>query len=686
MKDSFTVVDIETTGDMPWRHELVAVGVGSKVHKPAAGRKAVAKLFQTDGIAVAHSNYDLRWMVLDGAPLGERLRYHDTKVMAFMLDQTQGELALDDLAGKYLGITDVKKPITRREPKDGPKRILYNLHKGFGLWEDAWLQKYIEKLPEDYRYLKDAKAGIIPIEGVPWEEMVAYNGQDLEVTAELYIKLRQLLRDTGQWEQYFIAEEAPLSRLLIEMEVAGMPIDVKGTQAALDVYDAERQEKAKELVAATGAPHGFSLTSGDDVAAFLYDELPAFKVQIEVPALASLKPAERIAVVEQMIPDGVIVDRIGTKYVYGREIVEGRGLKPPKTKMKKGKEPKRPPVDAENLVLLYGGDPWIDKYLRWKSLNTLCTNYLEVWVDVAHNGRLHGRFDQARAETGRIASRDPNLQAIPVSGQDSIRHLFAAPMMIGDYSGLDARVAAHFSGDPIMLEIFRNDMDLYGTLASEAWGGPADKTNANRSLMKILMLSAQYGAQAGSIGDKIRISGLGDKYARQSGKLLRNLEETLGVMFEWREGVLRDAQAVGYIETITGRKRFLPELYSNEWWKRTRAERQCVASMVQGTSADIVRRAMIRVRQTVPPEAALMILQVHDEILWQRGKAWKKSTFDTIKDICDNGHEWPLFVPETGETLPGFALQVPMKFSAGLGESWEEKDAQGARSYRVMSA
>lgn len=599
--------------------------------------EAASGLFLSGSTIVCHTNYDLRWMILNGCPgLSESTHFHDTKVMAFMLDQ-QNELALDSLVKRYLG-KETWKPIRQREG-----RIMFQ---------------------------SEELGALVPIEEVPWDEMVTYNSQDLILTAELYECLRDLLSNSGQWEEFFLAEEAPLSKLLIEMEVAGMPLDAAGTRDLLERADLERQTLRKELIEETGVC-GFNPNSGDAVAAFLYDELPTFKVKLEVPALASLTKQEREEAVSGMVPDGMVVERIGTKYVYGHQTVAGRGLRPPKSKMKKGVEPRRPPIDAENLVLMYGEDPWVAKYLRWKSLHTLCTNYLEKWVEAEHNGRLHGRFDQARAETGRLASRDPNLQAIPVSMDFNVRVLFRAPMVIGDYSGLDARVAAHFSEDPLMLEIYRNDMDLYGVLASEAWGGPAGKSNPNRNLMKILMLSAQYGSHAGSIGDKIRISGLGDEAARKAGKLLRQLEELLPRLFQWREEVLLEAQALGFISTISGRRRYLPELYSNEWWRRTRAERQCVASMVQGTSADIVRRCMLACRNQIPPEAAKIVLQVHDEILWERGPAWEDSMFDEIVYLCENAHNWE--------------LNLPMKFSASLGDSWEDKDAQGARSYRVMS-
>ncbi len=651
MAEDFTVLDIESTGLDAWHDDLVAVGIGDTVYRPVEGMAAASKLLSTPGtIAVAHTNFDLRSLILKGCPFAEGVTFHDTKVMAFMLDQ-QSELGLDKLCQRYLGVEPLSKPI---------RQI-----RGVVMME--------------------CSLGLVPIGGVPWDEMVAYNLQDLRMTAALYRHLRMLHREAGSWDRYFLAEEAPLSRLLVEMEVAGMPIDPQGTRDFLEKADEERQRLGKELADATGVC-GYNLKSGDQVASYLYDELPTFKVKVEVPGLrASLAPDLKEVLVRELLPPNVVIERIGNKFVYGHQTVEGLGLTPPKMKSKKGKVPARPKIDAETLVMLHGENPWVVKYLRWKSLNTLCANYLETWVKVEHEGRLHGRYDQARAETGRIASRDPNLQAIPVSMDFNVRTLFRADLMIGDYSGLDARVAAHFSEDPVMLQIFRDGLDLYGTLASETWGGPANKANENRGLMKILMLSSQYGAQAGSIGEKIRIAGLGEKLAKQSGKLLRNMEESLGRMFEWREEVLREAMANGFITTITGRKRYLPELYSDEWWRRTRAERQCVASMVQGTSADIVRRAMVKVRELIPPEEATMILQVHDEILWEVGPDWRDDSFDRIVEICQTAHERDFHVPSTGQTLPGFKLLIPMKFEASQGDSWDDKEAVGARSYRVMS-
>lgn len=719
------VVDIETTGELPWTGELVALGIGTTVYKPDEGRKVMKELMADDtATVICHTNYDLRWLLLDsGQEMAKGFQFWDTKVMAFMLDAFQ-LLGLDPLAQRYLGLDKLHKPIKFIERT---KTVLYDMSQGFGLGESITCCSVCNEtkigdevytpgkqnkpctrpIPTPHKWV--ASAGVIPIEDVPWPEMVAYNGQDLTVTADLCIALKSELEKSGQWQMY-LEEEMPFSKLLVEMEVAGMPMDTPELVKMHAGASAERDDLGEKLGQDSGVI-GFNLKSGDQVASFLYDELPEFKVEIEVPLLKDLAPSVskgkckkcgsavvpvdpedprptkfvhldstlepclgranmREEVIRAMIPDEVRIASIGNKYVRGTQVVDGRGLTAPKMRKKKGKMPARPPIDAETLTLLYQRDPWVSTYLRWKSLNTLCTNYFDQWLAVVHNGRIHGRFDQARTETGRVASRDPNLQAIPVSMEWNVRTLFKEDLIIGDYSGLDARVAASMCEDPLMLDIFRNGRDLYGTLAANAWGGPADKSNENRSLMKILFLSAQYSAGAGSIGDKIRISGQPDK-ADKAKELLRDMEETLPVLFQWKREMEDEARSLGYVETMGGRRRYLPDLYSKEWGLKARAERQVVASKVQGTSADLVRRCMLAAREAFPHSVCRMILQVHDEVLWKCGPEWKDEYLPELQNIMETAHR--------------FELNVPMAFPCDIGDSWDEKDAQGARSYRAMA-
>lgn len=640
--NDFTVLDIETTGQDPWLHHLVAVGIGKEVLPPDEGRtRARALLADPDAVVVCHTNYDLRWMLLDdedgGRPsMADGMHYHDTKVMAFMLDATQ-EFALESLAHKYLGYSMDKRI------RQVAGRIMFTCDDGT----------------------------LAPIEEAPWDQMVRYNTGDIETTAALYVRLRDLLQQTGQWD-LFLDEEAPFSKLLVEMEITGLPLNAQKCREKLEVASAERDELAADLISRTGV-YGFNLKSGDQVALYLYDEMPEFSIKrLPIPLMKGIPKEEKYQAVQEMYPN-IIIKRMGNTLLDGEQVVLGRGLQPPKNKQhskdtRENVVHKRPPIDAENLSIMHSTDPWVSDYLKWKSLNTLCTNYLEVWVERVHNGRLHGRFDQARAETGRIVSRDPNLQSVPAVG-GSVRYMFAAPMVIGDYSGLDARVAAHFSEDPLMCEIFRKNDDLYGVLAANAWGGPADKSNPRRNLMKILFLSVQYSAAAGSLGDKMRTAGMEDQ-ARRTPQLLKNLEETLPRLFEWKEEVLQKAKTLGYITTLAGRRRQLPNLDSPIWKIKAREERKAVASQVQGSSADIVRRCMLACRERFTPEQATFLLQVHDEILWERGPEWEDWMFEELVHLCETAHR--------------FELAVPMKFDASLAESWEDKDAQGARSYRTM--
>lgn len=619
--NDYSVIDIETTGNEPWKDQLVSVGIGLNVHRPDKGRALARMLMARPGTTiVAHTNYDLRWLMLDGAHLGEGVAYHDTKVMAWLLDATQ-ELGLDDLAARYLGYVP---------------------------------PKLIRKVQG--RIMFQAEAGLVPIEEAPWDEIEAYNKSDIRTEGELYECLRALLVEQGLWE-HFLTEEAPFSRLLVEMEAAGIPVDRNRTADAL--ADTERRSGGlrARLVEGTGVPD-FNPGSGDQVAKYLYDEVCAFPTRFEIPRLTGMGAERKLAAVESIAPPGVRVDKVGRDYAYGTLIVDGRGLRPPKTpKWKLEQNPDaRPTVSGKVLNVLHGGDPWVADYVQWKKLDKLA-GYLRDWLAREHDGRLHGRFDQSGTITGRLSGKEPNLQQVSSTGD--VRDLFRGDLVIGDYAGLEARLAAHFSRDPVMLDIFREGKDLYGVLAANAWGGPETKDNEGRGLMKVIWLSSQYGAQGETLAQTMAIAGMRGYSARKADAMLRDLQNTVPRLFEWREEVIAEAKALGYVTTLAGRKRHLPDIGSAEWKKMAKAERQAVNSKVQGSAADVVRRAMLAVRRVVDPVAARTILQVHDEILWERGPAWKRHLFDDIVDVCETAH--------------GFELDVPLIFEAKVAQSWAAK-------------
>jgi DNA polymerase I-like protein with 3'-5' exonuclease and polymerase domains len=621
----YTVLDIETTGNLPWLGDLVAVGIGERVYRPDAGFLAAYDTLQSDATVVAHTNYDLRWLVLAGARLGDDLQYHDTKVMAWMDDSAQ-ELALDDLARKYLRKVP-KKPIRIRKG-----RVMFDL----GLWRGR------PDLPN-----------LVPIEDVPWPTMKAYNQSDIDIEARLYEVLRARLQERGLWQQ-FLEEEAPFSKLLIEMETTGLPFDKERAAVLLGTTVEKIADLHQRLAEATGAI-GFNPASHEQVKAFLYGELWSNDVKFDIPRLNGLTPEEKLERVKSIAPPGVEVTRVGRDYAYGVQWLDGRAWKPLKRKVPVTGEMKIT-VSSKKLDVVYGDDPWIQDFVAFKREDKL-RGYLEAWIEMEHGGMLHGRFDQSGTISGRLAGREPNLQQ--VSKESDVRTLFRGDLVVGDYGQLEARLAAHFSGCPVMGDIFRADRDLYGVLAARAWGGPESKENEHRDLAKVVWLASQYGAQGDTLAQTMAEGGVRGYSGDDANDLLVDIQKTVPTMFQWREEVVQQARIDGYVVTIGGRVRALADINSAAWQLRYSAERQAVNTYVQGSAADIVRRAMLAARKAVAPSTARICLQVHDEILWKRGRKFTSATLAKLRKVCETG--------------TGYALDVPLKFEVSIAESWADK-------------
>jgi DNA polymerase I-like protein with 3'-5' exonuclease and polymerase domains len=621
----YTVIDIETTGNLPWTGDLLAVGVGRKGYRPEPGLAVVSDALAGDGVVVAHTNYDLRWLCLNGVALGPDVQYHDTKVMAWMDDSAQ-ELALDALAKKYLHVVP-KKPIRMRQG-----RVMFDL----GLWRG-----------------RPDKPNLVPIERVPWATMQAYNESDLKVEARLYETLRERLQARGLWQQ-FLEEEAPFSRLLIEMEVTGLPFNAERAKALLVETEGRIETLRERLVDATGAI-GFNPASPPQVASFLYGELWSHEVRFDIPRLNGLSPEEKLEKVKAIAPEGVVVERVGRDYAYGTQWLDGRGWKALRKKDPKTGE-MRVTVSSKKLDVVYGNDPWVQDFVAFKREDKL-RGYLEAWVEAEHNGMLHGRFDQSGTISGRLAGREPNLQQ--VSKESDVRTLFEGDLAVGDYAQLEARLATHFSQDPFLLQVFHDDLDLYGMLAAEAWGGAPDKSNPKRDLMKVVWLASQYGARGDTLAQTMAEGGVRGYSGDDANRFLEDIQKTVPRMFEWRDEVVAQARIDGRVVTIGGRPRALGDINSAAWQLRYSAERQAVNTLVQGSAADIVRRAMLAARAAVAPSTARICLQVHDEILWKRGKKFTSATLAKLRAVCETG--------------TGYVIDVPLKFELAMAQSWADK-------------
>jgi len=368
-----------------------------------------------------------------------------------------------------------------------------------------------------------------------------------------------------------------------------------------------------------------------------------------------MAPEEREAAVAAIAPPGVEITKIGRDWAYGVQWLEGRGWKPLTTKVPVTGE-RRITVSSKKLDVVYGDDPWIQDYVAFRKEDKL-RGYLESWIEMEHGGNLHGRFDQSGTISGRLAGREPNLQQ--VSKESDVRTLFRGDLVVGDYAQLEARLAASFSFDQTMLEIFNAERDLYGVLASQAWGGPEDKTNENRDLAKVVWLASQYGARGDTLAQTMAEGGVRGYSGAAADRLLAEIMSTVPRMFEWREEVIEQAREDGYVTTIGGRPRALPDIRSAAWQLRFSAERQAVSMLVQGSAADVVNAALLAAREAVPPSTARICLQVHDEILWKRGKRFSSATLAKLKSVCETG--------------TGYDLGVPLVFEVSTAESWADK-------------
>lgn len=672
--EDFTVVDIETTSKTPWTGDLVCCGVGATAHRPAEGRKAVRKVLAKPGVVVCHTAFDLRWLVLDGAKLHPDLQFHDTRVMSWLLEEN-GSHALDDLCGVWLGYR--------------PPKVL---------------------CVRGGRVMFETRAGdLVPIEDAPWDEMVAYNESDLSSTGELYVALRDALQREGLWE-LFLRDEVPLIRCLLGMETVGLPFNEEHRVVLRERVQAERDELQVRLLKDAGLPASFNLGSAAQVGTYLFGkgdvrlkdrvELdPAAQIVFKTAKAAArhafdeadadlakeLEAAQAVEVLNEsgLLPRGFVAEKAGRLWAHGHWVVKGRGIKEAEAGFGSSshwkesvKERERPSTSSISLVLNNPHDAWVADFALWRELSKLDSAFLARFPDYVHKGRLHGTINRCGTATGRFSSSEPNLQQIPAHGAYGahVRALFEGQLVIGDYSQLEQRIAAHFSLDENLLRAYNEGIDLYGLAASTLFGGEPSKKHPQRGLMKTGMLALQYGAGAGKLAQLMLIDGHLDANRAQAKELIEQLQSVFPQFFAWRDEVIDRAARQGYIETLGGRRRRLK--FPTDWARMRKRrffgsmsqedvsqgfalERQAINAVCQGGASDVVSRAMVESQRRLSDDEAVLLVQVHDEILWQRGDAWQDEHLAVVRECCEVGH--------------GFDLNVPLEFDAKLVSSWAEK-------------
>lgn len=437
---------------------------------------------------------------------------------------------------------------------------------------------------------------------VPVEKAAAYAAEDAAVTLKLHQILYPKL-DTPL-KCVFHTLEMPLVPVLADIEHHGVLIDTAQLKTHGERLNIRIETLANE--AYTLAGKAFNLNSPKQLQEILYDEQ-------QLPVLS--------------------------------------------------KTPKGQPSTAESvlqeLALQY---PLPAIILEYRSLTKLVSTYIEALPKRINTstGRVHTSYNQAVTATGRLSSSDPNLQNIPIRHEEGrlIRQAFIAPpnhvLLAADYSQIELRIMAHLSDDPGLKRAFENDWDVHAATASEIFGVPLDTvTSEQRRRAKAINFGLIYGMSAFGLAKQLNI-------AREEARdyMTQYFERYPGVQ-TYMEKTRQQAHNQGYVETLFGRRLHLPEINSNNKMRQQAAERTAINAPMQGTAADIIKKAMLAVaawQQTAPGQNARMIMQVHDELVFEV----KKHALDDVRSAIQTCME------------NAAILSVPLRVSIGVGQNWDE--------------
>lgn len=293
--------------------------------------------------------------------------------------------------------------------------------------------------------------------------------------------------------------------------------------------------------------------------------------------------------------------------LFNKKREGGLALKPVKTTAKGA-----PSVDEESLQKLKGEHPVVPLLLEYAEMQKLKSTYVDGMIPKLNNSRLHPSFHLHRTATGRLSSSNPNLQNIPRSS--SVRSLFVAPegykLLVADYDQIELRVMAMFSQDKQMMRIFKNEEDIHAGAAALIYKKPLEEvTNEERQVGKGVNFLTAYGGGAGKLANTTGIT------FEEAKEIIDNYYKQFSGITEWKRQVVASGRSKGYVTTMSGRRRRLPELNSNDDMLRSRAERQAVNAVVQGSAADICKEAMLDIHELLKDTGATLLVQVHDELV-----------------------------------------------------------------------
>jgi DNA polymerase-1 len=326
-------------------------------------------------------------------------------------------------------------------------------------------------------------------------------------------------------------------------------------------------------------------------------------------------------------------------------------------------------TDADALEALRGVHPVIEAVLEWRELTKIKSTYVDTLPHQVNprTGRVHTVFSQVTAATGRLSSNDPNLQNIPVRTEigNAVRRAVVArdcgddPMLLSfDYSQIELRVMAHVSGDAELRRAFEHGIDIHRATSSSVFKVPLDEVTADmRRRAKVFNFGVLYGLTAFGLSSREGIS------RDEAEAFIQAYFDAYPSVAEWRTATVAEARSRGYSETLTGRRRYIPDLRSPDRNRRGAAERIAMNMPIQGTAADIIKIAMNRIdaellKRRRKGKLAHMVLQVHDELIFEL----PREELDDVREIAYR-------------LMPSIELAVPLVLDEKSGTSWGDMEA-----------
>lgn len=472
---------------------------------------------------------------------------------------------------------------------------------------DALSENYLNYRPIPIADLIGKKGkGQKNMRDLPPEEIAPYACEDADVTLQLYHTFMPLL-ERDHLNALYLDLEMPLMEVLMEMEQVGVKLNAKTLNEATDELNLELrllEQRIQEVVG--GVP--FNVNSPKEVGEVLFDRL---------------------------------------------RLVE----KPKKTKTGQYS------TNEEELQKIADRHPVVDMILRYRGLRKLVNTYIEPLPTLINpqTGRIHTTYNQTITATGRLSSTDPNLQNIPIRDDDGrqIRKAFTALRegecyLSADYSQIELRLMAHFSQDPHLLEAFIEGKDIHTATAAKIYHiSESDVTAELRRRAKTANFGIIYGISAFGLAARLAIP------RSEANALINGYFSSYPGVQAYMERIKEEAKKKGYVETILGRRRYLRDINSQNSVVRGYAERNAINAPLQGSAADIIKMAMVRIQNRIKEEglSTRMILQVHDELNF----SVPLNELERVK---------PLVKTEMEQIYPD--LLVPLTVDVGIGENWLE--------------